>query len=544
VTKHQNSSKWISNSLSRRDVLRAGGLLLPATLIAPTLFTRVSHAAGSGAFDYYISTNGNDSNPGTLALPWAITAINTKQSAYAGKRLGILPGTYDVSGLMFNGSAGHSAALMINGGPNSSTPTYIGTANSSGVFQVNTAVLDAKGSSGFYGGSNSNSSTVIGACQGYSPGPATPANWGNWILDGLDIINFGPWAVQVGSYDGGGGAMPNCTIQNCRLYNGNASLTTIGINSTHGGPMVIYNQTNCLISNCLFSNNVNTGGNSTHWAAITSLSEGSASTGLVIQYCSFLQTSGFYGVEDTGANTGTTIQYCYFDQTAFAGNPNTLAMSNGMNNTPGLPASSFHHNIVRGGSFYDNQALQVYTTAQNVSFHNNTWDRAGGSGSIGSGVRCVAKTGLVTNYNNLIYDNGGGLLAYGYVAFNADAFKVCDYNIYGTAGTFCTYGANGGGLSASGLSFATWKSAIGGLEVHSSTNTTNPFTNNGAHALQYQIASSSPAYQAGRVGGVTSGAVCNVGAWDGTVTQIGYSAAGASSGAIAQPSPPVLTVVS
>jgi len=44
------------------------------------------------------------------------------------------------------------------------------------------------------------------------------------------------------------------------------------------------------------------------------------------------------------------------------------------------------------------------------------------------------------------------------------------------------------------------------------------------------------------VGGVASGAVCNVGAWDGTVTQIGYSSTGVATGSMAQPNPPVLTV--
>src|SRR5882724_10552131 len=75
-----------------------------------------AYTISSGAtFDFYISPTGVNTNVGSLASPWAITAINTKQSAYAGKRLGILPGTYDVSGLMYFGSAsGHSTALMIN----------------------------------------------------------------------------------------------------------------------------------------------------------------------------------------------------------------------------------------------------------------------------------------------------------------------------------------------------------------------------------------------------------------------------------------------
>lgn len=482
--------------------------------------------AAGNPFDYYISTTGSNSNAGTLASPWAISAINAKQSTYAGKRLGILPGTYDVSGLMFKGSGGHSPALMINGGPNSSTPTYVGTANASGFYQAGTATLDAMGSSGFYGGSNSNDSTVIGAAQGYSPGPGTPANWGNWTLDGIVIQNWGPWCIQVGSYDGGGGAMPNCTIQNCQFLNGNGSFTTIGINSTHGGGMVLYSYTNCLVHNCLFQNIINTGGNSTHWDAITTYGWNSA-TGLVIEYCSFITASGYYGIQDEGNGYQTTIQYCYFDVTANSGIPNNQALETGVNSATGHPANSFHHNIVRGGGFYDNMGAQSSPNAQVFNFYNNTWDRAGGSGAQATGLmRCIEASGssaLISAYNNLVYDNGAGSITYGYMTANTDGFAVCDYNIYGTGAQFGTCAANGG-TSVTSRTFAAWKTAIGNLDAHSSQSSANPFTNGGANALQYLVQSGSPAYQTGKVGGVVTGAACNVGAWDGIVTQIGFVA--------------------
>jgi hypothetical protein len=40
--------------------------------------------AGIGApFDYYISTSGSDSNPGTLASPWAITSLQVTNSNFS-----------------------------------------------------------------------------------------------------------------------------------------------------------------------------------------------------------------------------------------------------------------------------------------------------------------------------------------------------------------------------------------------------------------------------------------------------------------------------
>jgi hypothetical protein len=549
VSKHQNSSKPISNAMSRRDVLRAGGLLLPATLLAPALFTRVSQAASSGAFDYYISTNGNDSNPGTLALPWAITAINTQRSAYAGKRLGILPGTYNVSSLM---GPFHSPALQINGGPNSSTPTFIGSSNATGQYQAGTATLDAKGSSGFYGGGNSNLSTVIGAANGTSGGsggPGTPPNWGNWILDGIQITGFSLWAIQVGSYDSTGGQVPNVTIQNCIIHDGNSA--NAPYSGVHVGPVQLYQYNNCLVSNCWFYNYSNVNANSTHCQCITvwgGVSSGSSqSVGLTIQLCTFVNSGGIYGIYDTGIISGTTIQQCYFDMTTAGsgtGVPNGVAiMGFGNTGAGGLAGSTFRNNIIRGGGPIDGYVATAQDQwAAKGACYNNTWDLAGGAGFAAAGVgfrfvEASGYSGMFSCYNNLCYDNGAsGAMGYGYNSGNVDGFAVCDYNIYGTRNTFSTYGTNGG-VSVTSQTFSSWKSAIG-RDAHSSTNSANPFTNNGPLSLLYQVQTGSPAYQTGRVGGVVSGAVCNVGAWDGTVTQIGYS-----SGGISLPGPPVLTSV-
>jgi hypothetical protein len=532
MTKQRNWSSRGCDSLSRRDMIRAGALLLPAAALVPTLFTRVSRAASSATFNYYISTSGNDSNPGTLASPWAITAINTKQNVYAGARVGILPGTYDVSGLM---GRFHCPALMINGGPNASTPTYIGTSNSSGQYQIGTATLDAKGSSGIYGGGTSNYSTVIGSAAGQSGGPGTPAKWGNWTLDGIIVVGFSVWAAQVGSFDGAGGQMPNTSFLNCTFANGNATATNSS--GIHSGPMELYSYTNCVVSNCMFSNNTNSGNtDSSHFAGITAwggIGTG-ASSGLTIEYCTMLNTCGIYGIYDTGVISGTTINNCYFDMSTTGGTglPNIIAIQ-GFGNTGagGLAASSFHHNICKGGWFMDgtadNDSQDAWATA--ASYYNNTYDLAGGAASAGTGFRFVAAsghTGNFTCYNNLCYDNGmTGGAEWGYNASNTNGFALCDYNIYGSK-AFTTYGANGSQSTTQGLSFSTWKAAIGNREAHSSTNSTNPFTKNGSYALGYKVQAGSPAYQAGRVGGVASGAVCNVGAWDGTVAQIGCNLAG------------------
>ena len=302
VTKHKNSSRRTSDSLSRRDMLRAGGLLLPAVAVAPALFTRVSQAASGGAFDYYISTSGNDGNPGTLASPWAITGINTHQAAYAGKRLGILPGTYDISVMMASCTI-EEAILQINGGPNSSTPTYIGTANSSGLYQAGTATLDCFGSVGQYGGGNNVFPYPIGQTDGGANAGPQPPNLGNWILDGLNVSGFSRWAITLADSGGGPAQISNVIIQNCTLHDSLCTTT-----NTHPGPIMLYRVNNVLVSNCWLYNNKNISADANHYAGILIFGVGGPSTGVVIEKCTFANSSCIYAAEDNSAVDNVTIR--------------------------------------------------------------------------------------------------------------------------------------------------------------------------------------------------------------------------------------------
>src|SRR6266404_4313809 len=106
--------------LTRRTLLKRGGCAVLATAV-PGLIRTAS--AQSTSYDFYISPTGSDSNPGTQASPWSITAINSKWTTYAGKSVGILPGTYNVYSLCQAGSY-NQPALSVNGGT-SGSPTLI-----------------------------------------------------------------------------------------------------------------------------------------------------------------------------------------------------------------------------------------------------------------------------------------------------------------------------------------------------------------------------------------------------------------------------------
>lgn len=474
------------------------------------------------SFDFFISPTGSNLNTGTsTSSPWAITAINTKQSTYAGKNVGLMPGTYDVSGLM---STTQEVVLQINGGLSSATPTYVASCNSSGVYQQGAAVIDAFGASGQYGGGSANLSYVMGQSQsGTAP---QPPNLGNFTIDGLTFSGFSNWAVSVGNSSGLPVHIPNWAVQNCTFMNSVCTITT-----THPAPLIAYSWNNGLISNCWFYNNKNTAADENHYSSINAWGFSTCS-GLIIEKCTFVNSPGIYMPMDNGVSQNVTVRQCYFDFTQTSGNfTNTLAIKGMAPISAGATlGGAVHHNVIKGGSAQDSLTAGSWFTP--FAYYNNTYDIAGGTANRGVAFRNIESAGLsalMSCYNNLIYDNGFsgyGAGTYGYNSCSINGFALCDYNVYGSKATsnmFTTFSSAGGtGGEVAYNSLTAWKTAIGNLDAHSITNAVNPFASAGINALAYTTPSG-PAFQAGRVGGVSSGAVCNAGAWDGAVTQVGCS---------------------
>ena len=123
--------------LTRRMLLRRGGCAVLATTI-PALIRPAR--AQSASFDYYIGPNGSNSNPGTLASPWSITALNSNQSTYGGKRVGIIAGTYNVYSIW--SGVKNTPTLRVNGGTPSS-PTYIASCDANGNYLPRGATISA-----------------------------------------------------------------------------------------------------------------------------------------------------------------------------------------------------------------------------------------------------------------------------------------------------------------------------------------------------------------------------------------------------------------
>src|SRR5262249_30000885 len=109
--------------VSRRTFLRSAVGLGVAGMAIPLIGRTQTTTA---QFDFYISPAGNDANAGTQSSPWAITALSSK-SAIAGKRVGLLDGTYVLKGIG-TGNGGYIQSVA-NGGPSAGQPTVIAAVN-------------------------------------------------------------------------------------------------------------------------------------------------------------------------------------------------------------------------------------------------------------------------------------------------------------------------------------------------------------------------------------------------------------------------------
>src|ERR1700733_8359267 len=112
-------------------------------------------------FDFYVSTTGNDSNNGlTPATAWAFTSFNntgsTNNAKMAGKKIGIVAGTYNLSQLTsgHTGSGDYTWSLMNLPGGTSTSPTVVASCNASGVYTPRVAIIfvDVLNNNGCIGG--------------------------------------------------------------------------------------------------------------------------------------------------------------------------------------------------------------------------------------------------------------------------------------------------------------------------------------------------------------------------------------------------------
>jgi hypothetical protein len=468
----------------------------------PPLATNVS--AGSFTPDFWISSTGSDSNDGlSSSTPWAITALNTKRATYSpsgvGKTLGLMDGTYDISSLMT--TVRDTPALDIEGGT-VGHPVIVKAVNPRG------AIITAGGATPY---------NVVNAMIGH-----TPARRQGYItLDGLYVTGGRTLMIEIGTYSVSSN-IPGIIIKNCEST-GNSDLNSNpgGGNTpgSGGGNAASITLNNCLgaeIYNCSIHDNVgHTSGSADHLSGVIVW----LSRGTWIHQTTCVNTGyGVYGKETV--NQGTTVERCYLDISSLTSDQGQIYDFAGAPTAGLTDTSIFRNNILvsyAGANLRDNLDAGGWTT--NCEFYNNTIV----GNIIGAGLSFFADSAnnrSLKFYNNLHKGTAGG---YGNLCITASACGVIDYNLYeGLSWTTVPDGATTTISTTNYTTLANWRTAMAGstgAEAHSATGAAT-FTNVGARALQYTT-TSGLAFQTGRTGGTTGGAVCNIGAWDGTITQIG-----------------------
>ena len=542
----ENSARAaVRSALSRRDVLRMGAAALPAGLMLPAWLTAEAATAPS-TFDFYIGPQGSDSNSGTVNAPWAISSLRTASGNFSqlgGKRIGLLPGKYDVSDLMQNDPV--VGALQVPGG-SSSSPTYLASCDSSGKYSPRTATLDAKGSSGLFGGG-------VGRGAGVWDGPIIahtgqyPKNYAvsNLVIDGLVLTGFSYKAIRIGGASSGDGpsGITGVTIQNCELTGGGHNSGDITDNTS---AIWIDGCVGAVVSNNYIHNNIGfSAASGDHLNAIICWQ----SQGTVIQYNTCVNAGSVYGKEV--ANQGTNVQYNYIDvsmysvpATAYGIQDFTGANTNGLTQT-----TNIHHNIVITSGFGIGRATlsDNYGFSTPVNVYNNTI--VGKSGAYTALWLTCEDSGVLKVYNNIYTGVGDGS---GYKSFLTDpkAPTVWDFNLVKASGMSWALRQNATlsnviGTYSSTSAFASALSSnggIGGAESHSVVNDNPGFVGSGSFASAYQLSSSSPAKGAGRTNGTSAGSACDMGAWGNGATQVGCNFAGGAGGTSTVPMAPALTV--
>jgi hypothetical protein len=448
-------------------------------------------------------------------------------NAIKGKRLGLLPGTYNVAANIQPDS--HTGALQIPGGT-SSASTYVGSSDSSGNYSPRTATITAM-NGGVYGGRAGytyNGPIIANTSTNYNAGYLT--------LDGLVISGFAYKGVRIGGNSSGDGPanVRGVVVQNCEFTAGGHNPGDATDNSS---ALWLDYTIGAVVQNNYFLNNIGfNAGNADHLAGIICW----GCQGSQISFNSMVNAGYIWGKEN--ANQGNNVFNNYVDCSMY----NAQSSANGIQdftgaNTSGLTqTTNIHHNILLSSGF----GLGYATLSQNygwttpVNFYNNTIIMVqAGNLIVEAAVWMYSQISRnVKFYNNLL--TGVMSSDYGGIRFSPNGPAVWDYNLM-PSGMIWKMVSSSSGSSLTGAFLA--GGGIVGFDAQSVMNNTPGFTGTGTLAARYQLAGGSPAANAGRVGGVSSGAACNIGAWDGTVTQVG-SSVGAT--AMVLPDPPSNVTVS
>ena len=445
-------------------------------------------------FDFYISPTGSDSNNGlTTGTPWAITALATKGSQIARKRVGLLDGTYRLSGSDDTAMIYMTAAAS----GDSATHTVIKSVN------PRQAVITTNNGSGGYpqgsGGIGAIDTIQINASYidfvNIKMGPT--GGHGFTVLDAHDVLFegchlFDMYAKRKTSYnDDNMGAIffrqkaipkSNITVRNCLIEDIYARTQTVGSNDSNGvGDL--FGVSNLLVEYCTFRRM----GSVMFWKDLT--------TNVTFRYNRVEECSGFtyaWCTANTALRPSTNEVYGNLAKVNWGFGPGSANLQGDVSNV---------------ANFYNNTVILDLVAGANVcdfGFLN----LMGG-----------ASSQALKFYNNAIYLNPSFALFNGMIVFPAASqtlnsrISVWDYNRYSKF-NIEDY--------KSGVSYSTlgaWQAT--GRDVNSpAVGSLGLVNQSGTTVDEFRPAAGSALLSAGRVGG-TGSTPCDIG-WTGVTSTVGH----------------------
>jgi hypothetical protein len=454
-------------------------------------------------FDYFISPTGDDNNAGTLASPWSITALNSKQTIYSGKHVGIIgdvkgaqiPFRYGAVGgarttlysMVQSQKNGAGLVLAINGG-NSSASTYVASCNSAGAYSPRLAIIDFSNPAG------GAKPTVETYAMGQSFYGASVPNPGYTTIDGLTIRNFTFSGLGFSDLSG---TINGVVIQNCEIYNGGNV-----VSNDNPGAIVLAGCVGPVVTNNKIHDlQTIPGGADPQWglSALRTYN----STGIVCTHNTFYNCSSV--LTKDSHQWFADCSYNYMDHGIFgsAGPGGDLSAGAIVGQCPGAgQISVVHHNIMLGNlGMHPQDGTPVTGT---MKFYNNTiYGSSAYTADQFQSVYCdTAGTGAVLQfYNNVVYAMNGYDDSVGSMYVNsgyAIAGATFHNNVYGSNGNVVTFSRT----EYSPLSLAPWKSSTG-CDANSVLVSSSPFTGTPTP----QVPSSFAVGSSATIGGVTSGAL-------------------------------------
>src|SRR6185312_10044907 len=482
----------------RRHFLKSSVAVAASTRIAHAgIFPRGAVASSSAGqtFDFYISTTGSDANAGTLASPWAITSLTRtsgNRSAIAGKRIGLLPGTYGIyslwtsgitlpftSGSPSTGTYGWNAPVLSLPSGSAGSRTFLGASDSSGrqttgsnpsnithAITASPSGTPGGGLPGFYsGGTSTQSIAIAGFDQRDAPSGGHVQIDGIAISDSTNLItSFYGQATNTSQ----AGAIVDCWVTNCLIYNcgGNEGNNTgacwFGGGAGNGG-----------VQNCIIHDTQIPGGSGQHnCAGIFS----EASLNNLYEYNTIYNCNCAIYDKNQG-NGGNTYRYNYLEVNGT--NPQDVLMD--CAGGPSGSTAKVYNNILVIAPLTSNERFfwQGICTdgpganpLQAMQFYNNTcYVLSGGGVQMGTTYQS-AGAGSVTHYNNIYVSAAPGF--YDTLNFNtsASAVAVSDYNAYiGGCGGGAYFGRGTNGAPSSNYTVnnsgtGTWQTTFA-LDTHS-----------------------------------------------------------------------------